>query len=92
MAGEMVIIGVGGVESGEDAYAKIKAGASLIQVYSSFALAGPYQLHCIKRDLNMLLARDGFRNVKEAVGIDVKRERGEGTEEESVPLLLQSAP
>jgi len=73
----VVIVGVGGVETGQDAYAKIRAGASLVQVYSSFALFGPYQMHCIKRDLATLLARDGFTNVEQAVGIDVKRERGQ---------------
>lgn len=47
-------------------------GASLVQVYSSFALGGPYQLHTIKRDLSALLKRDGFEHVQDAVGVDVR--------------------
>jgi len=68
--GSLVIIGVGGIENGEDVYAKIRAGANLIQVYSSFAYGGPHQVHLIKRELTQLLKRDGFNNVAEAVGAD----------------------
>jgi len=85
--GQVVIIGVGGVESGVDAYAKIKAGASLVQVYSTFALNGPYQLHSIKRDLSTLIKQDGFNSVQEAVGIDVRREQQHAT---AAPIVLQA--
>ena len=73
--GKLVLIGVGGVETGLDAYEKIKAGASLIQVYSSFAYGGPYQIHLIKRDLNMLLKQDGFTNIQQAVGINHRKQQ-----------------
>ena len=64
----VTLVGVGGVASGEDAYAKIRAGASLVQLYSALAFQGPGLVTRIKRDLLACLARDGFANVTEAVG------------------------
>jgi dihydroorotate dehydrogenase len=69
-SGRVVIIGVGGVENGVDAYAKIKAGASLVQIYSAFAYDGPYVVHIIKRDLSRLIKRDGYASIADAVGSD----------------------
>ena len=68
--GKLPIIGVGGVATGEDAYAKIRAGASLVQLYSAMVYAGPAVVHRIRRELADLLRRDGFRSVAEAVGVD----------------------
>ena len=68
--GRIPLIGVGGVASGKDAYAKIRAGASLVQLYTALALQGPPLLAEIKRDLALLLRADGFRSVSEAVGAD----------------------
>jgi dihydroorotate dehydrogenase len=67
-AGRLTLIGAGGVASGEQAYAKIRAGASLVQLYSGFAYGGPALIGCIKRELSALLARDGFAHVADAVG------------------------
>jgi len=53
--GKIPIIGVGGVFNGQDAYAKIKAGASLIQIYTSFIYNGPSVLVNIKKELEHLL-------------------------------------
>lgn len=47
-------------------------GASLVEIYSSFALGGPYQLRLIKRELNELLKRDGYHNVQDAVGSEMR--------------------
>lgn len=67
--GEAVtLVGVGGVASGADAYAKIRAGASLVQLYSALAFQGPGLVARIKRDLLACLARDGFANVTTAIG------------------------
>ncbi|MEN0075787.1 MAG: quinone-dependent dihydroorotate dehydrogenase [Paracraurococcus sp.] len=66
----LALIGVGGVASGAEAYAKIRAGAALVQLYTGFALAGPALLPRIKRELAALLARDGFAQVADAVGRD----------------------
>ena len=68
--GRLVLIGAGGVASGEDAYAKIRAGASLVQLYTGFAYGGPALIARIKRELTQCLARDGFATVAEAVGVD----------------------
>lgn len=68
--GKMPIIGVGGIESGQDAYARIRAGASLVQLYTALVYKGPGLVPEIKRDLAKLLQRDGFNSVNEAVGVD----------------------
>nr|XP_026689512.1 dihydroorotate dehydrogenase (quinone), mitochondrial-like [Ciona intestinalis] len=70
--GKLPIIGVGGIWNGKDAYDKIKAGASLIQIYTSLIYEGPPLVGKIKRELNQLLEKDGFTNVAEAVGADHK--------------------
>lgn len=67
---KLVLIGVGGVGSGADAYAKIRAGASLVQLYTAFAYDGPALIPRIKHELLALLARDGFAHVADAVGVD----------------------
>jgi len=64
------LIGVGGIGSGADAYAKIRAGASLVQLYTALVYAGPALIGRIKADLAALLRRDGFASVAEAVGAD----------------------
>jgi len=68
--GEIPIIGVGGVSSGDDAYAKIKAGASLVQLYSSLVFQGPFVVHYVNERLGELLTRDGYGHISEAVGIE----------------------
>jgi dihydroorotate dehydrogenase len=70
--GSIPIIGCGGVASGADAYAKIKAGASLVQLYSAMVFQGPGVVNRIKRELADLLRADGFRSVTDAVGIDFR--------------------
>ncbi|HWU55809.1 MAG TPA: quinone-dependent dihydroorotate dehydrogenase, partial [Rhizomicrobium sp.] len=66
--GEITLVGVGGVSSGADAYAKIRAGASLVQLYTALAFHGPGLVARIKRELLACLKRDGFATVREAVG------------------------
>jgi dihydroorotate dehydrogenase len=68
--GEMPLIGVGGISSGADAYARIKAGASLVQLYSALVYHGPGLAAKINRDLAALLRQDGFANISEAVGAE----------------------
>lgn len=70
--GRMALIGVGGVESGATAYAKIRAGASAVQLYTAMAYDGPSVVARITRELDALLARDGFARVADAVGADVR--------------------
>jgi dihydroorotate dehydrogenase len=67
-AGRLVLIGAGGVGSGAQAYAKIRAGAHAVQLYSALAYEGPGLAQRIKADLAARLRADGFTNVAEAVG------------------------
>ncbi len=66
------LIGVGGIASPEDAYEKIKAGASLVQVYSALVYQGFGLVKRINEGLITLLERDGFKHISEAVGTGVK--------------------
>jgi dihydroorotate dehydrogenase len=68
----VTLVGVGGIASGADAYAKIRAGASLVQLYTALVYQGPGLVSRIKRELAALLARDGFAHVADAVGADIK--------------------
>lgn len=68
--GALPIVGVGGIENGQDAYDKIKAGASLVQLYTALIFQGPWVVSKIKKELDQLLERDGFKNVADAVGAD----------------------
>jgi dihydroorotate dehydrogenase len=69
-AGRVPIVGVGGVMGAEDAYAKIRAGASLVQVYTGLIYGGPGLVARTNAGLARLLARDGFARVADAVGAD----------------------
>ena len=71
--GKLPIIGCGGVASGADAYAKIRAGASLVQMYSALVFHGPDLIARIKHDLAACLRADGYTSVADAVGADHQR-------------------
>ena len=66
--GKVVIIGAGGVSSGEEAWQKISAGASLVQVYTGMVYQGPVVASKIRRELETIVQERGFSNVQEAVG------------------------
>ena len=68
--GQIPLIGVGGVASGIQAYEKIKAGASLVQLYSAMVYRGPKIAHIIAEELAFLLKKDGFDNITAAIGVD----------------------
>lgn len=70
--GKLPIIGAGGVDSGESAYLKIKAGASLIQLYTGLVYKGPKLPQTINKTLVKLLKADGFDNITQAIGADYK--------------------
>lgn len=70
--GKIPIIGSGGIFSGEDAYEKIRSGASLVQIYTSYIYHGPPIINKIKKELDELLEKDGYTSVADAVGKDVK--------------------
>jgi dihydroorotate dehydrogenase len=68
--GKLPLVGVGGISSAEQAYTKIRAGASLVQLYSALVYEGPGLVRKITAGLAALLQRDGFSHVAEAVGAD----------------------
>ncbi len=71
-AGRLVLIGAGGVASGRDALAKLRAGATLVQLYSALAFAGPALVARIVADLSAALAEQGFASAADAVGADLR--------------------
>lgn len=75
--GVLPIIGVGGVSSADDAYAKIRAGASLVQLYSALVFHGPALVKNIRDGLSSRLDRDGFSTLSEAVGADHDSPKGQ---------------
>ncbi|HVR90094.1 MAG TPA: quinone-dependent dihydroorotate dehydrogenase [Novosphingobium sp.] len=66
--GAVPLIGVGGIASAEHAWARIRAGASLVQLYSAMTFAGPGIAHLVVRGLERLMRREGFASIAEAVG------------------------
>ncbi|MCM3699826.1 quinone-dependent dihydroorotate dehydrogenase [Paenibacillus macerans] len=68
--GRLPIIGSGGIFSAADAYDKIRAGASLVEIYTALIYEGPEINRKLHRGLRELLARDGFSHISEAVGAD----------------------
>jgi dihydroorotate dehydrogenase len=67
-AGRLALIGVGGIGSARQAYAKIRAGASAVQLYSALAFQGPGLVGRLRKELADLLRADGFSSLKDAVG------------------------
>ena len=71
MRGKIPLIGVGGITNAQDAYQKIRSGATLIQLYSALIYQGPFLIYNLKNNLVKLLRRDGFTSIADAIGIDV---------------------
>ena len=69
-SGKYILIGVGGIFTAEDAYRKIRNGASLVQLITGLIYGGPGTVKRINKVLVKLLERDGFSNISEAVGVD----------------------
>lgn len=70
-AGRLVLVGVGGVASGADILTKIKAGASLVQLYTAFAYEGPALIPRLLHELGAALSAEGFASVEAAIGADL---------------------
>ena len=66
----MPLVGVGGIASPEDAWARIRAGASLVQLYSAMVYEGPGIARAICQGLVRLMQRDGFASIADAVGTE----------------------
>jgi dihydroorotate dehydrogenase len=72
VGGRVPIVGVGGVFTADDAYARIRAGASLVQLYTGLIYDGPGIISRILGGLAERLDRDGFATIREAIGADVR--------------------
>jgi dihydroorotate dehydrogenase len=70
LEGEVPLIGVGGIATAEQAYAKIKAGASALQLYTALVYGGFSLVNSIAIELDKLLERDGYSNISQAIGIE----------------------
>ena len=71
--GRVPLVGVGGIASASDAYAKIRAGASLVQLYTALVFAGPPLVSQIKKGIADSLTADGFTSIAEAVGTSLHK-------------------
>ncbi len=69
VAGRVALVGVGGIGSGAEAYARIRAGAQAVQLYSALVFGGPGLVMRIRHDLAQRLRADGFQTVAQAVGV-----------------------
>jgi dihydroorotate dehydrogenase len=69
--GRALLVSAGGIDSGAEAYRRIRAGAALVQVYTALVYQGPALARLINEELLALLARDGVAHIGEAVGVDV---------------------
>ena len=76
--GRTVLISCGGIDSAQEAYERIKSGASLVQIFTAFIFKGPFVAKSINEELAKLLRADGFNNINEAVGVNLKDRVGEG--------------
>jgi len=72
-SGKVPIVGVGGVSSGQDAWEKVSAGASLVQLYSALVYQGPPVVTKVRRELGEILTESGFMDIQEAVGADHRK-------------------
>ena len=70
--GRLVLVGSGGVFHGRDVLTKLRAGASLVQLYTAFAFRGPALIPRLKRELGVALAEQGFSSVTDAIGADLR--------------------
>ena len=76
--GRTVLISCGGIDSAQEAYERIKSGASLVQIFTAFIFKGPFVAKSINEGLAELLRADGFNSISEAIGVNLKDRAGEG--------------
>ncbi len=70
--GKTTLISVGGISTGEEAYKRLKAGASLVQCYSGLVFQGPAMVRKINLEILELMKKDGFNNISEVIASDLK--------------------
>ena len=89
--GRLPLIGVGGLDSAEAAYARIRAGASLIQIYTALLYRGPRLVSEITQGLARLLAADGFSSLADAVGADHRAPAARGHDASAISRTMARA-
>ena len=89
--GRLPLIGVGGIDSGEAAYARIRAGASLVQLYTALVYRGPRLVGEIAQGLARLLAADGFASLADAVGADHRTPAGPDQDASAISFAMARA-
>ena len=90
-AGRLPLIGVGGIDSAEAAYARIRAGASLIQLYTALVYRGPRLVGEITQGLARLLTADGFASLSDAVGADHRGSTARGQDASAISSTMARA-
>lgn len=70
--GQATLIASGGIYDGDEAYSRIKMGASLVEIYSALIFEGPSVCKNINQEISKLLKADGFGHISEAIGVDIK--------------------
>lgn len=70
--GKTILVSVGGIATGEEAYKRLKAGASLVQSYTGMIFEGPSMVKKINEEILELMEKDGFNNISEVIGSDLK--------------------
>ena len=68
--GKTTLISVGGIDSAHEAYKRIKAGASLVQIYTGLIFGGPDMIRDINLELIELIQEDGYTNITQAIGVN----------------------
>ena len=89
--GRLPLIGVGGIDSAEAAYARIRAGASLVQLYTALVYRGPRLVGEITHGLTRLLAADGFASLSDAVGADHRAPAARGHDASAISFAMARA-
>merc|ERR1712129_358745 len=74
--GQIPLIGSGGVGSAREAYVKIKAGASLVQLYTAYTYHGPFLIRRMIREIGQHAELDGFDKIEQAIGCDTRKDLG----------------
>ena len=70
--GKTILISVGGISNGAEAYERIKNGATLVQAYSGLIFEGPSMVRKINEEILELMAKDGYENISQAIGANLK--------------------
>jgi dihydroorotate dehydrogenase len=92
LRGAIPIVSVGGISNASDAYARIRAGATAVQIYTSFIYEGPSVVDCINNELAEKLVADGFSSLTDAIGVDAVVQTTQARKTSSVDKVAEAMP